>query len=191
MKNPFSNINMTVSTNPIITKSYKFVKEHTLMITVLSVSILILLFILYKLKVFKFKNTGTFREGVENMNDPKGTPPKLATVMMFSAGWCPHCKIAKPEWDAFDSKNTELVNGYKVNTLHVDCTDDENQLSRKLMDKFNVSGFPSVLLLKDNTETTLEGIANSQSKFNIFNLDTKPTTNNLIAFTKETTGTNK
>ena len=38
-------------------------------------------------------------------DDAVNTNGKTATLYMFGTGWCPHCKTAKPIWDAYTEKN--------------------------------------------------------------------------------------
>jgi len=182
MKFPFSipsfptiSSNLTTNTN----RAYKFIKDNTLIVTVVSVSIIVC--IILSFRIFKL------REGITNQpDDPKGAPEKNAAVLLFSADWCPHCKKAKPEWDAFQSQLPEQLNGYKVQKYSVDCTDDTNPTSKNLMDKFEVTGFPTVLIIKDLMEKSLEGISSSQSNYNVFHLEASPKTDNLMAFANKT-----
>lgn len=95
---------------------------------------------------------------------------KQAELMFFFAGWCPHCKTAKPIWESvkneYENKN---INGYKLIFTSIDCT-KENDETENLMNKYNVEGFPTIKLLKDNqiveydakvTKETLEQFINT------------------------------
>lgn len=74
-----------------------------------------------------------------------------ATVMFFNADWCPHCKSAKPEWDAFVSQNDKRVlNGYKIKCVNVNCTDESDSDVASMMDKYKIESFPTVKMLKKN-----------------------------------------
>tara|TARA_B100001758_G_C18390692_1_gene602712 strand:+ start:1508 stop:2083 length:576 start_codon:yes stop_codon:yes gene_type:complete len=73
-----------------------------------------------------------------------------ADVYFFFADWCPHCKKSKPDWNTFKSSNHgKVINNYKINCVEVDCTDDKNAESGKLLDKYGVDSFPTVLMVKD------------------------------------------
>lgn len=165
-------------------KASKYIKDNTLLVTIVSVSILLCIFISYNL--FKINK---LREGATNQDDSKA-PKQASTILLFSAEWCPHCKKARPNWDEFQSNLPEKVNGYTVKPYIVDCTDDQNNTSKKMMDKFDVSGFPTIILLKDVMDVSLEGqtdsvldaISNSQSNYNKFTLEASPTTENMLAF---------
>jgi thiol-disulfide isomerase/thioredoxin len=67
---------------------------------------------------------------------------EVVTLYFFGVEWCPHCKHAKPEWDAFVKENeSKSFNGKKVNFVSVDC-DKETDLA----DKYDVSGYPTIKL---------------------------------------------
>jgi len=72
-------------------------------------------------------------------------------IYFFSADWCPHCKKAKPDWNAFQSQvDGTTLNGYTVNTISVDCTNlDTDQNSAKLVQQYDIKGFPTVVAIKD------------------------------------------
>jgi len=56
----------------------------------------------------------------------------VAEIYFFHADWCPHCKSAKPEWDRFVTDyDKKLINGYTINCVPVNCTDDNGELPAK------------------------------------------------------------
>lgn len=86
-------------------------------------------------------------------------------IYFFFADWCPHCKTAKPEWDAFKRKNNgTVVSGYLVECIDVNCTEDsgENTVTKRkneivtpvhvtdLIRKYNVNGYPTIKMVKDD-----------------------------------------
>jgi thiol-disulfide isomerase/thioredoxin len=72
-----------------------------------------------------------------------------AELLFFYADWCPHCKQAKPIWDEMKTHNVnKTVNGYTVIFTEIDCS-TENARVEKMMDKYNVEGFPTIKLLKN------------------------------------------
>jgi len=95
---------------------------------------------------------------------------KTATLMLFFVDWCPHCKTAKPEWESlkvdYDGKS---INGYTVNFMEYNCT-NESAETTQLMNKYNIEGYPTIKLVKDNqvieydakpTKSTMEQFLNT------------------------------
>jgi thiol-disulfide isomerase/thioredoxin len=74
---------------------------------------------------------------------------KSAELLFFYADWCPHCKTAKPIWNDLKTEyENKTINGYKVLFTEVDCS-TENAEVDKMMNKYNVEGYPTIKLLKD------------------------------------------
>ena len=65
-------------------------------------------------------------------------------LVWFYADWCGHCKSMKSEWDKASSK----VDGKMVK---VDLGDNEDSKTNEISKKYNIQGFPTILLL-DNGE---------------------------------------
>jgi thiol-disulfide isomerase/thioredoxin len=69
---------------------------------------------------------------------------KETIIYFFHVDWCPHCKTALPEWNAFKTATDDkIINGYKVKCKEVNCTDDKNAT---LADKYNVESYPTVTM---------------------------------------------
>jgi thiol-disulfide isomerase/thioredoxin len=85
---------------------------------------------------------------------------KDAKLMFFYADWCPHCRNAKPIWQAEKEKYTDtLVNGYKVVFTDVDCSDNEDTRTQALVQEYNIQGFPTVKMVYvkvDGTPLTVD-----------------------------------
>ena len=82
---------------------------------------------------------------------PVGSAPSTnsAELLFFFADWCPHCKAAKPIWNDLKTEyENKTINGYKVLFTEVDCS-TENAEVDKMMNKYNVEGYPTIKLLKD------------------------------------------
>ena len=74
------------------------------------------------------------------------------TLVLFYADWCGHCKNMKPEWDATAEKvNTEKKRMLKVNVG--DKTDEQEAL----LTKYNIDGFPTVLVFQKRTPSPYVG----------------------------------
>ena len=68
-------------------------------------------------------------------------------LRFFYADWCPHCKDAKPHWNALKKK----YNG-NVTLKSVDCTKDTDEAQ-----KFDVEGFPTFILTRNGKNIEYEG----------------------------------
>ena len=74
---------------------------------------------------------------------------KEAEIMFFRVDWCPHCKTAKPEWDAAKAQfDGTTKNGYKIEFSEHNCTTETPQISQ-LMKQYKVEGYPTIKLVKD------------------------------------------
>jgi thiol-disulfide isomerase/thioredoxin len=107
------------------------------------------------------KSPGTFDDVANSTNrggttstdpDTQANSGKEALIYFFHADWCPHCKKAQPEWDAFKmSQHNKLKNGYVVKCISVDCTNDKESTAKQLINEFNIESYPTVKMVKDNT----------------------------------------
>jgi len=80
---------------------------------------------------------------------PVGGSSNTAELMFFYADWCPHCKAAKPIWNDLKSEyENKTINGYKVIFTDVDCSEETAEIE-KLMNQYNVEGYPTIKLIKD------------------------------------------
>jgi thiol-disulfide isomerase/thioredoxin len=98
---------------------------------------------------------------------------KTAKLMLFFVDWCPHCKVAKPEWNDLkneyvDNKGNPIkqINGYYVQFEEYDCTNETPQIE-KMMNQYNIEGYPTIKLIKDNE---------------VIEYDAKPTKDTLNVF---------
>ena len=92
---------------------------------------------------------------------------KKANLMLFYTEWCPHCRTAKPEWESLKSEyDGKMINGY---TLVMSEYDGDSKLPevQDLLDKYDVQGWPTIKLVKDNQ---------------VIDYDAKPTKSTLVQF---------
>jgi thiol-disulfide isomerase/thioredoxin len=81
-------------------------------------------------------------------NNPE--TPKEASVTLYHATWCPACKRAKPEWEAFVKEHSgNSVNGYKIVTNEVDCSNNDDPRIAALIQEHKINGFPTVQMYVD------------------------------------------
>jgi thiol-disulfide isomerase/thioredoxin len=90
----------------------------------------------------------TYRPNSEQV--PTGSSSNnTAELMFFYADWCPHCKSAKPIWNDLKSEyENKTINGYKIIFTEVNCSEETAEVE-KLMNQYNVEGYPTIKLIKD------------------------------------------
>jgi len=117
-------------------------------IAMIVVGILLIIFAYYTYKQYVDTKT-TFHANRENI--PKDTTSnKTTTLMLFYVDWCPHCKTAKPEWESLKAEyDGKSINGYTVTFVEYNCTNESAEVTQ-LMDKYNIEGYPTIKLIKDN-----------------------------------------
>ena len=72
-----------------------------------------------------------------------------AELLFFYADWCPQCKTAKPIWNDLKSEyQNKTINGYQVVFTEINCSEETAEVE-KMMNKYNVEGYPTIKLLKD------------------------------------------
>jgi thiol-disulfide isomerase/thioredoxin len=72
-----------------------------------------------------------------------------AELLFFYADWCPHCKTAKPIWNELKSEyQNKTINGYTIVFTEINCSEETAEVD-KMMNKYNVEGYPTIKLLKD------------------------------------------
>jgi thiol-disulfide isomerase/thioredoxin len=108
--------------------------------------VLIVLFIIAG--VYAYNKFATAKENkfsnVSNVNRRN----KEASVFFFHVDWCPHCKKALPEWNAFKSQNDgKEVNGYIVKCIDMDCTNETSDITRAI-NEYKIDSYPTVKMLK-------------------------------------------
>lgn len=134
---------------------------------IIIVGLLLIIFAYYTYKQYVDTKT-SFHANRENI--PKDKSNKTATLMLFYVDWCPHCKTAKPEWESLKAEyDGKTINGYTVNFTEYNCTNESAEITQ-LMDKYNIEGYPTIKLIKDNqvieydakpTKSTMEQFLNT------------------------------
>jgi len=125
----------------------KYIRPYYYYILAFVIFVLFLLVGIYWYKNQKSQSENLFND-VANANKRN----QEALVYFFHADWCPHCKRAQPEWEAFRSQyDGTVINGYKIKCVDVDCTSDPLSADAKAkMNEFKVTSFPTVKLVRDN-----------------------------------------
>ena len=120
----------------------------------ISIVIVIIIFIIVSVYSYRWSSkkinsiNNDFSDVANNNNINKEIDIKL-----FHVDWCPHCKKALPEWQAFCSEyNNKEVNGWIIKCAYegTNCTDSENQEIAHLINEYNIEAYPTVIALKNN-----------------------------------------
>ena len=107
-----------------------------------------LLFLLVILLIIYYVYTTYFKEGFESLDLDEETKSGKQLVL-FYADWCGHCKKAAPEFSKLLSASPiTLKDGTKATVKILDGDKDKAEVA-----KYNVKGFPSVLVI-DGGQTT-------------------------------------
>src|SRR6056300_1440965 len=84
------------------------------------------------------------------------TDGKDLEILFFYTDWCPHCKTAKPEWNAFKSMyNNKRVKGYNIVCIDVNCTEETSAIT-KMMNEHEIDSFPTIKMSKDDESIDYE-----------------------------------
>ena len=113
------------------------------------VGILLVLYLLHRKFLSK---EGMTELGHDNFED---SISEKKTAVLFYADWCGHCKKFMPTWEKVSK---ELDESSSVKLAKFDCSkssEDTNQ--QEIMKKYNVKGFPTVLVFENGEVKEFEG----------------------------------
>jgi len=119
-------------------------KHWQFLITVMLCVFTILAYYMYKTYYLPIKD----RTYVENKEYLKGGYQEGIKLIYFYTDWCPHCKKARPIWEEF--KNSSIFNGGKYKGTAITFSEINCDKNPKLADKYNITGYPTIKLLKGN-----------------------------------------
>ena len=95
------------------------------------------------------QNKAQYKANSEHLMKNNDSTSKSAELLFFFADWCPHCKTAKPIWNDLKAQyENKTINGYKVIFTEVNCSEETAEVD-KMMNQYNVEGYPTIKLLKD------------------------------------------
>ena len=108
----------------------------------LFVILVVLFFILAMQNLSMIENFESTTKSI-NQHLLKGDNSKL---VLFYADWCKHCKNIKSDWDSA----SKLVNrDDNIKMIKINCGDTNNREQKKIMEKYNINGYPTILVLKN------------------------------------------
>lgn len=136
-------------------------KNFTFILVIMVIAFIVSIIIFYQAAKFVFKR----RKVVEKYGNAIENK-----VLMFHVDWCPHCKKALPEWNLFKSEyNNKTIDSKKISVVEYDLTNSSDPNNKKLIEKYNIEGYPTVIFDKGGE---------------FVELDVKVTKDNLVDFVK-------
>jgi len=147
-----------------INEYLEFLKSNYILVIISAIILCIISYFLFVNYVVPYLNP---KSSSITTNEGFDSSSKTAQLMFFYADWCPHCKTAKPIMEDLKSEyNNKQINGYRIIFTDIDCSQETPEIER-LMNKFNVEGFPTIKLIKDEQ---------------VIEYDAKPNKDTLIKF---------
>jgi len=150
--------------------------NYSLYAIIIFLFVIIIWYVYTRLIVPKFNpsyvNNNEFHSGKNKVNSE-------VTLMIFYADWCPHCKSAMDSnegpWTLFKKTyENKTINNTKIYIEEVDCSDENGNAVTK-RDKYNIQGYPSIILIKNDQ---------------VIEYDAKPNERNLEEFINTYTSEN-
>ena len=135
----------------VITSMFDYFSPYSRQILIAALVIVFILISIYVYYNYVSPKLGmTTFDNVANENQRAlPTAGGTSNLYFFSADWCPHCTVAKPEWEKFKAQyNGKEMGNYTLVCNNVDCTDNgaSDPKVAQLMSTYNVSSFPTVKL---------------------------------------------
>ena len=88
----------------------------------------------------------------EEFNHSTARKDRGIKLFYFYADWCPHCKKANEHWNKVKSDEEvgdgQAVNGYYIEYIGIDCTNEKDEDAARFLSKYKVEGFPTIKLVK-------------------------------------------
>lgn len=117
--------------------------------TTIAIAVCIIVACIVAYFVLSSYNKNTKYNSNREHEDDGNSSNKTAHLLLFYAEWCPHCKTAKPEWDAVKEEyDGKTINDYTVVFEEYNCSTPNAEIE-ELMNKYDVGGYPTLKLIKD------------------------------------------
>lgn len=143
--------------------------------TTIMIVLVLVIFVIVGVKAYThFKTSATKKVKFSDVPNEGGS--NTLQILFFHVDWCAHCVKATPLWKSFcDQHNGKTVNGYKIECLDLDCSDDsKNKATADAYKKdFDVSSFPTVILLKGDEKIDFDAKVTKQNLEQAVEMSTK------------------
>jgi thiol-disulfide isomerase/thioredoxin len=96
-------------------------------------------------------------EGFVNSENKKSN---LIKVYNFNTSWCGYSVRFQPEWDKFQKEVNAEDNLLNIHAYDIKCDDNDN---KQMCNDYNVSGFPTIIIEKDNKKINYNGPRNTEA----------------------------
>lgn len=141
-----------MSSSLFVNYIYSKIKQYNNYILVASIIIIFIAISVYA--YLNFYNTLNSKEAQFKDVANNGINNGEIDIMMFHVDWCPYCKKALPDWQAFcDTTNTVNINGFVIRCDRngTDCTNDANDPKiAAIIKEYKIESYPTVIILKNN-----------------------------------------
>ena len=97
------------------------------------------------------------KEGFTNSENEKSN---LIKVYNFNTSWCGYSVRFQPEWDKFQKEVNTRDNLLNIHAYDIKCDNSDN---KQMCDDYNVPGFPTIIIEKDNKKINYNGPRNTEA----------------------------
>jgi thiol-disulfide isomerase/thioredoxin len=124
----------------LLQKFKSILEKYKILIVILIVMFIVIGIIFYKKYIFP-KINKTYADNNEFVSTNK-KDDNTTTLYFFYTNWCPKCKLAQSEWNAFKNDTQGVFNGVNITFIEVDCDVDT-----AIADTFKIVGYPTIKLV--------------------------------------------
>ena len=126
-------------------------RNKLLLIFIAILAILFIILSVYLFNDFKksyFNKKHVLNKEYLNKTNNQNLSKDNIEIIYFYTEWCPYCKKAKPEWEKFSEYIKNFNNDNEK--IYVKLTSVDCDKEKKLANKYNINGYPTIKLIKNN-----------------------------------------